>query len=129
MNTEEDKNLYITAIKLFNQKNYKEAIKFFEQASELNCSEAMFVLGNFYEEGLIPYINQDIQKAKELYKRAAELGNSDAMFNLGQIFHYIDKNYPEAKKYYEQADESLKLEKLLKIGGEFNDNSYKKYTK
>ena len=75
---------YDQALKYVTEKNYKEAIKFFEIASDLNVIEAQYILGLYYKYGT-GGVKKDISKASELLKKAADKGHKEAKEELYKI--------------------------------------------
>jgi TPR repeat protein len=53
---------------------------------EANDAGAMYVLGTYYDQGLVGLL-QDREKAIALWTQAAEHGSSRAHFSLGRIYH------------------------------------------
>ncbi len=72
--------------------------KYYLMAIELNNSNAMYNLGNYYE----CIANYDLME--KYYLMAIELNNTNAMWNLGNYYQYIE-NYDLMKKYYLMAVE------------------------
>jgi TPR repeat protein len=75
------------------EENYKEAMKWYKKAAELNDSEAMRLIGCLYQGG--NGVEIDYGVAYSWYKKAAALDNSDAMINAGLIHEWGDDNGPD----------------------------------
>ena len=87
-------------------KNYEEAVKWYEKAAEQGYSMAQVNLGNIYYDG--KGVEQNYEKAVELYKKAAEQGNAIAQYNLALKYvrgQGVEQNYEEAVKWYRQSAE------------------------
>ena len=67
------------------EKDVKEAVHWFELASEIGEAKAMCYLGNRYLDG-IGVGHQDLEKGIELLTQSANLGEPMAMQNLGAIY-------------------------------------------
>lgn len=75
------------------------AIKYFNKARKLKCSNAFNSFGLIYLDGTIPHIKQDKEKAIKMFEEAINLGNVYAYNNLGFIYEK-DKNYEKAIEFY-----------------------------
>ncbi len=75
------------------------ALKYFNKAKRLNCSNAFNSLGLILLNGNINHIKKNKDKAIEMFKKAISLGNVYAYNNLGRIYE-SDKNYKEAFECY-----------------------------
>jgi len=75
------------------------ALKYFNKAKKLNCSNAFNSLGLIFLNGNIPHIHKNEKKAIEMFEKAISLGNIYAYNNLGKIYE-INKNYEKAFEYY-----------------------------
>ena len=63
-----------------------EAARLYERAVELDCVEAMGILGSYYEDKVGGEMNK--KKAEQLYRRAADRGCPNAQRNLGRLVFY-----------------------------------------
>lgn len=75
------------------------AVKYFNKARKLKCSNAFNSFGLIYLNGTIPHIKQNKEKAIEMFEEAISLGNVYAYNNLGSIYEK-DKNYEKAIELY-----------------------------
>ena len=88
------------------EKNFDEAIKYYEMAIEKGNDCAMFGLGRMYY--IAKGVEQNFEKVIKYYKMSIEKGNSHAMGNLGYMYQYgkgVKRNYKKAIKYYKMAIE------------------------
>jgi hypothetical protein len=77
-------SLVATANTAFATKDYATAMRWYRQASDAGCSEAMFRIGVLYAEGL--GVPQDYAQALAWYRKAADQGQSNAQINLGVLY-------------------------------------------
>ena len=75
------------------------ALKYFNKAKRLNCSNAFNSLGIILLNGNIPHIIKNKDKAIEMFEKAISSGNVYAYNNLGKIYE-DDKDYKKAFEYY-----------------------------
>lgn len=75
------------------------ALKYFNIAKRLNCSNSFNSLGLILLNGNIPHITKNKNKAIEMFEKSIALGNVYAYNNLGKIYEN-DKNYKKAFEYY-----------------------------
>ncbi len=81
------------------KRDFYLALKYFNKAKRLNCSNAFNSLGIILLNGDIPHINKNRNKAIEMFNNSASLGNVYAYNNLGKLYE-DDKNYKKAFDYY-----------------------------
>lgn len=79
------------------------------QFAEKNLTEALRINENnpmiFHNMGTVMAMKNDIQSAKKYYLKAIEVGNHiDSMSELGRIYS-DEKNFEEAKKYFDKVFE------------------------
>ena len=97
-------DIYLEGKKLFEEKNYDQAVEYLKKAAKLKNLDAMKLLADcyFYGRG----IEQNLQQAFDYYRRSADLGNPESR-NAFADFYYngyvVKQNYSRAFKYYEQA--------------------------
>ena len=87
-------------------KNYEEAVKWYEKAAEQGYSMAQVNLGNMYANS--KGVEQNYEEAAEWYKKAAEQGYPVAQYNLGIMYANskgVEQNYEEAAEWYKKAAE------------------------
>ena len=75
------------------------AVKYFNKARKLKCSNAFNSFGLIYLNGTIPHIKKNKEKAVEMFEKAISLGNIYAYNNLGNVCEK-DKNYEKAIELY-----------------------------
>ena len=64
--------------------NYKKSVEFYEKATKMGNTEALYALGELYYNGC--GVEQNYEKAVELYRKAAQLGNTSAQNALGNAY-------------------------------------------
>ena len=87
-------------------KNYEEAVKWYEKAAEQGYPMAQVNLGLMYDDGR--GVEQNYEKALELYRKAAEQGHITAQNIIGNMYENgrgVEQNYEEAAKWYRKAAE------------------------
>jgi uncharacterized protein len=62
----------------------KEAFDFFEKIANKNYSTAIYILGNFYRDGIATPVSNE--KAVSLYTQAANLGSPKAAQAIGEAY-------------------------------------------
>lgn len=75
------------------------AVKYFNKARKLKCSNAFNSFGLIYLNGTIPHIKNNKEKAIQMFEKAIELGNVYAYNNLGYIYEK-DKDFEKAIECY-----------------------------
>ena len=90
----------------YNQKNYKEAMKWYEKAADGGNTTAMNNIGDFYCYG--NGVVQNFIEAMKWYKKAVKAGDASAMGNVNRIHRYgydVKQNYIEAMtmEWYKKA--------------------------
>lgn len=92
-----------------------EAIKYFEMATTLGCSSAMYELGTIYWTA-VGHMNSF--KAKKYFEMAVEHGHIKAMNDLGLFYERNDvcKNIPDAIKHYKMAIKNDCAEAMYNLG-------------
>ena len=73
------------------KKSKGKAIELYTQGAELGDGECAYILGDYYERGLI--VRQDYNKSRHFYMIAAKAHHPKATYKMG---YYLD--YEEAKK-------------------------------
>ena len=87
-------------------KNYSEALRLFQRASELGNSQAMAEIGALYYDGA--GVEKDYSKALEYYSKAEKLGNAEAICNIGYLYANglgVEQDSQKAYNYYIRAGE------------------------
>ena len=80
------------------EKEQLEAYEYTLKAIEANYPPACYVLGKFYEQGIV--VESNIEKACECYLASAELGDSRSQYALGRIYDNISKQSKTAEYWY-----------------------------
>ena len=75
------------------------ALKYFNKAKRLNCSNAYNSLGLILLNGNIPHVIKNKDKAIKMFEKAISLGNVYAYNNLGKIYEN-ENQYKKAFEYY-----------------------------
>ena len=91
------KEYAIAGDKFFKEKNYKMAVKEYEQCARMNHSGCQEMLGYFYSEGL--GVKKNLKKAREFYEESAQQDNAAALYSLGVMYakgHGVKKNMTKA---------------------------------
>ncbi|WP_162266420.1 tetratricopeptide repeat protein [Paraglaciecola hydrolytica] len=90
----------------YQQKNYREARYYYEQAAQMNDALAQYQLGQIY--ALAQGIKQDQRLATKWYQQAAEQGHAQAQFELAYRYSKalgIKQDNAQALYWYQQAAE------------------------
>ena len=120
-------NLYYlgTGNKIFRQ-DLKKAVQWYQKATDLGNSEAMYNLGNCYQYGVS--VEQNEKKALSLFELSVNNGLYEAAHKVGKLFEN-KKDFKKARRYYSISANSKgdkpSLKKIAKynmegIGGEKN---------
>lgn len=110
-------DIYIDGKNAFNEKNYDQAVKYFEQASKLQHADATKFLADCYFNGY--GVSKNLQRAFDFYRKAANLGNMQAVKNLGDCYFYgyhVKVIYSKAVANYEKAFDFLDSEAMKNLG-------------
>lgn len=83
------------------ENNQIEAYEYTLKAVEANYPPAYYMLGKFYENGIV--IEFDIEKACECYLISAELGDNVSQYALGRIYDQIFKQSKKAEYWYQRS--------------------------
>lgn len=84
--------------------NYKEAFRFYEEASQWNDTHALFCMGQMYSTG--EGCSIDLSKSVECYKKSAERQYAPAVHALAVCYYLgqgVEQNYTQALLYFEKA--------------------------
>jgi len=87
-------------------KDTREAIRYYELASQNDHAEAQFRLANLYYTG--ERVQQDLHKALDYYLQAAKNGHVEAEYQLGWMYQRgegVDVDRVEAEKWFSLARE------------------------
>ena len=86
------------------KKNYKDGLKYYQQAAKLGNSEAIKNIGNFYKDG--KSVDANYKFAMKYFKRAAKLGNVEAIKNIGCMYFDgsgVKRDIKKAKEWFKRA--------------------------
>ena len=117
--------MYNKGKKAYDNKKYKQAIKYFRKAAEQGYASAQYNLGYCYDNGKGVTIDSD--EAAKWYRKAAEQGHAEAQHELGHCYGYgrgVEKNYTEAVKWYKKAAEQGYAEAQHNLGWCYKFGSY-----
>ena len=104
-------------IEYYNNKDYANAVKCFQQAAEQGDPIAQYKLGVCYDNG--EGVTKDPQEAVKWYRKAAEQGYARAQYNLGVCYDNgqgVTKDLQEAVKWYRKAAEQGKDQGQISMG-------------
>ncbi|WKK94912.1 tetratricopeptide repeat protein [Clostridioides difficile] len=91
----------------FEEKDYENAIKYYEDAIAVGCKSSLENLGDLY------YQNQDIEKAISYYSRIPN--NVSCQIKLGNIYEDLN-NIEEAISWYKKASENGDTRSSYRLG-------------
>lgn len=77
-------SLHQTALKLYNQGEYLQALEIWEEEIKNNNAQAFCNIGLLYLKG--EGVSQDLNKAKEYFNQGAALNNASCFFNLATMY-------------------------------------------
>lgn len=100
----------------YNNKEYDLARPCFEQAVQLNNSDALNYLGIYYKNGI--NVDKNYNLSFQYFQRSAEQNNPAAYYNLGQAYYYgfgVEKNYSKAIEYYELSVKQDYVEAIIQL--------------
>ena len=90
-------------IDAYNIKNYKEAYGIFSQLSKQGDSQARYILGTMYLNGL--GVKKDLSKTLYWWEKSAQL-NKEALYGLGFLYSLgqgVELNYKKSFDYWQKA--------------------------
>lgn len=109
--------IYKKGEKLYNEKNYVEAVKYLREAAEKGHAKAQLALGECYYLGR--GVSQDYAEMVKWYRKAAEQGNADAQCSLAICYqngHGVSRDRAEMVKWYRKAAEQGDAMAQYKLG-------------
>lgn len=113
-----EQGYYMKAIKLYDNKDYESAKKYFKKSVDLfESADSNNMLGLLYESGKGVEINY--HKAFTYYEKAAKKGNSFAQGNIGRLYIYgygVEQNYYLAKEWLVKAAEQGDYSAMCSLG-------------
>lgn len=81
----------------YNEKNYPEALKWYQIAAEKGDSKSQYIIGKMYFTGIGSGDNRiakDEKKGEEWLRKASEKGNRDAKLYIDEKIFYVDLGLP-----------------------------------
>ena len=102
---------------LYKERNYADAVKFYQKAAEMGYVDSQYNLGYCYEHGR--GVLKNIQMAVYWYTPAAEKGHRLAQYHLAQCYDNVDSilhDQAAAIKWYQEAAAQGNAEAQNKIG-------------
>ena len=116
-NLKEHEKILNHALAYFNEKNYEEALLFFNYAEEIGSNKAIYYLGLCYHYGY--GVDKSLLVAFESWIFAADLGVSEAMYNIGLYYNdgneLIEKDTKKAFEWFQKAANFGSYEALFKL--------------
>lgn len=94
-------NSFVKALKHFQEKEYREAIKYFRISAVQGDISALFNLGQIYYHGY--GVPKDYLAAFQYYINAAKLGDPKSQYLIGYMYYDgigIENNFEEASKWF-----------------------------
>jgi hypothetical protein len=101
------------AAQLEREKNYVEALKWYERAAAQGFRPSEMNLAQMYEIGL--GVAQDTAEARKRYRRLADLGDGQARYRAAKLAANAGDT-PEALKYYERGARDGDWRSILDLG-------------
>ncbi|ERP98928.1 hypothetical protein Q674_16575 [Acinetobacter sp. COS3] len=93
------KGIHNLGVSIFLQKQYKDALPYFEKAASMKHADSINMLGIYYLEGIV--FEQDYKRALKYFSQAIDIdaNNASALFNIGQAYYYghgVEQDYNKA---------------------------------
>ena len=88
----------------YRAQDYAAARPLLTRAANAGNAEAMFYLGNLYDNGW--GVSRDYEQARKWFEKGAAAGNAPAMTNLGMMYakgHGVPQYYGQARKWFEKG--------------------------
>lgn len=148
------KSLVLCGDHMYDERNYKEMKRYYDQAILLGDVEAMYKyaryykyikedkkkakhyllkainkghLGAIYEMGRYNYLNDNYVEMKRYYKKSVKMGHLLSMYELGKYYYYVEKKNIKTKKYFKKCEQLGYVDIMYKMGSIYE--SEKKYEK
>ena len=105
------------ANKLFDAKQYAQALPLYQSAADSNQPFAMRRVGAFYETGTV--VTQDYAKAMQWYQKAASAGDPTAITDIGRLYDNgrgVPQNYSEALTWYRKGAAAGDVKAINNVG-------------
>jgi tetratricopeptide (TPR) repeat protein len=115
-----DKSLLLYICGLYHQYVTKDQVKmleYFTKSVELNHSDAMISMGNYYKHIVN---NPNYIKMDEYFQMSIKLNNSRAMYLMGRYHQYITKNYEKMLEYYQMAIQMKCTRAMRHLAGHYS---------
>ncbi len=126
---ENAESAYSKAKKYYENGKYTEAVKWYRKAVEAGNADAMYRLGEAYEDG--EGVEEDeaeavkwYREAVKGYRKAAEAGNADAMNSLGEAYRDgkgVEEDEAEAVEWYRKAAEAGNADAMNSLGDAYEN--------
>jgi TPR repeat protein len=88
------------------QKNYPEALYYYQQSANLGDASSQYLLGKMYEDA--KGTKKNVRQAANWYAKAAKQGHSKAQATLGFMYskgNGVNQDYSQAVNWYQKAAE------------------------
>ncbi|WP_206081787.1 tetratricopeptide repeat protein [Hallella mizrahii] len=111
-------------IEYYNNKDYANAVKCFQQAAEQGDAKSQNYMGECYYYG--NGVTKNLQEAAKWYRKAAVQGNANAQNSLGYCYENgegVEKNGEEAFFWYRKAAQQGDADGVI---SKFSCNIFKK---
>lgn len=103
----------------YRKKDLKQAVEWYRKAAEQGHSDAQYMLGRCYEEGMsFAGIKKDFEQAANWYRKAAEQGHASAQTVLGECYcdgMGVEEDVIQGIEWYRKAAEQNHLQALIKL--------------
>lgn len=106
---------YYAGVDGFMRQDYTKAREHFEKAAEYKHPEALYYLGNIYQDGLD--VTADEETALDYYRRAAELEHPDSQMIIG-VQHVMDGVQLDPQSIEQNAEYAAAVEWLKKAAAQ-----------
>jgi TPR repeat protein len=101
----------------YNNKNYKEAYNIFSILSQEGNSQAQYILGSMYLDGI--GVKKDYKKAYELFMQSAKQNNSFGEYALGYLYKHglgVKKDLSKTLYWWEKSAKENNRDALYGLG-------------
>ena len=99
-------HLYITGIKGVQERDLKNAMKFYQEAAADGYDDALAAVGELYMQGL--GVEKNLNRAQELFLSAAERGSAKGAYDLATMYDIgfgVEPDNKRAFNWYKEAAE------------------------
>jgi hypothetical protein len=104
-------------IDAYNSKNYKEAYSIFSQLSKKGDSQAQYILGTMYLDGL--GVKKDYATAYNLFEESAKQNNSFGMYGIGYLYKHgfgVKRDLSKTLYWWEKSAQLNNKDALYGLG-------------